>query len=162
MTVLFSPLSIGKLTLENRIAVSPMCQYSAVDGVANDWHLAHLGALANSGAGLVVVEATAVAPEGRISHGDLGLYNDETHDALARVVAFCKRHGNARLGIQLVHGRAAARWVQAKRRGRPSPHRRLPSPLAGMFPPRCRRPIWRGLSRRMYRLRVGRSLSASM
>ncbi len=109
MTVLFSPLDIGNLTLENRIVVSPMCQYSAVDGVANDWHVAHLGALANSGAGLVVAEATAVSPEGRISHGDLGLYDDETQDALARIVGFFRRHGKTRLGIQLAHaGRKAS------------------------------------------------------
>ncbi|MBN8245676.1 NADH:flavin oxidoreductase/NADH oxidase [Nitratireductor aquimarinus] len=109
MTALFSPLSIGNLTLENRIVVSPMCQYSAVDGVANEWHLAHLGTLANSGAGLVVVEATAVEPAGRISHGDLGLYDDETQKALADVVSFCKKSGNSRLGIQLAHaGRKAS------------------------------------------------------
>ena len=109
MTALFSPLTIGDLTLENRIVVSPMCQYSAVDGAAGDWHLAHLGMLANSGAGLMVVEATAVEPDGRISAGDLGLYDDDTQQALARVVSFCKRHGTARLGIQISHaGRKAS------------------------------------------------------
>lgn len=109
MSALFSPLTIGPLTFANRIAVSPMCQYSATDGVAADWHLVHLGALANSGAGLVVVEATAVEPIGRITPGDLGLYDDATQEALARVVSYCRRHGQARLGIQLGHaGRKAS------------------------------------------------------
>lgn len=109
MSALFSPLKVGGLTLPNRIAVSPMCQYSAGDGIADEWHLAHLGALSNSGAGLVVAEATAVEPEGRISHGDLGLYDDRSEAALARIVAFCRAHGTARLGIQLAHaGRKAS------------------------------------------------------
>ncbi|MGH7039817.1 MAG: NADH:flavin oxidoreductase/NADH oxidase [Stellaceae bacterium] len=100
---LFAPLTLGGLTLENRIAVSPMCQYSAEEGSANDWHMQHLGALSLSGAGLVIVEQTAVEPEGRISHGCLGLYSDENERALARVVALCRRWGGARLGIQLAH-----------------------------------------------------------
>src|SRR3954464_4535513 len=100
---LFTPITIGGLTLANRIAVSPMCQYSAIDGAANDWHLQHLGSLSLSGAGLVIVEQTAVEPAGRISHGCLGLYSDATEAALARVVGFCRRVGSAALGIQLAH-----------------------------------------------------------
>jgi NADPH2 dehydrogenase len=100
---LFSPITIGGLTLANRIAVSPMCQYSAENGAANDWHLQHLGSLSLSGAGLVIVEQTAVEPAGRISHGCLGLYSDASEAALARVVGFCRRAGSAALGIQLAH-----------------------------------------------------------
>ena len=87
MSALFSPITLSGLTLENRIVVSPMCQYSADDGSANDWHLAHLGTLSAGGAGLLVVEATAVSREGRITHGDLGLYGDANEKALERVVA---------------------------------------------------------------------------
>lgn len=100
---LFEPLTLSGLTLANRIAVSPMCQYSAVDGAANDWHLQHLGSLSLSGAGLVIVEQTAVEAEGRISHGCVGLYSDADEAALARVLRFCRRHGSAALGIQLAH-----------------------------------------------------------
>ncbi|HEU0154432.1 MAG TPA: NADH:flavin oxidoreductase/NADH oxidase, partial [Stellaceae bacterium] len=87
----------------NRIAVSPMCQYSAEDGSANDWHVQHLGSLSLSGAGLVIVEQTAVEPEGRISHGCLGLYSDQNEAAFARIAALCRRWGSAALGIQLAH-----------------------------------------------------------
>ncbi len=100
---LFEPLTLGGLTLANRVAVSPMCQYSAEDGCATDWHLQHLGGLAVSGAGLVIVEQTAVEPAGRISLGCLGLYSDANEAALARVVASCRRWGGTRLGIQLAH-----------------------------------------------------------
>jgi 2,4-dienoyl-CoA reductase-like NADH-dependent reductase (Old Yellow Enzyme family) len=100
---LFEPLSLGGITLANRVAVSPMCQYSAENGAANDWHLQHLGSLSVSGAGLVIVEQTAVEPVGRITHGCLGLYSDANEAALARVVGFCRRAGSAALGIQLAH-----------------------------------------------------------
>jgi 2,4-dienoyl-CoA reductase-like NADH-dependent reductase (Old Yellow Enzyme family) len=100
---LFEPLSLGGITLANRIAVSPMCQYSAENGAANDWHLQHLGSLSLSGAGLVIVEQTAVEPAGRITHGCLGLYSDVNEAALVRVVGFCRRAGSAALGIQLAH-----------------------------------------------------------
>lgn len=100
---LFEPLSLGGLTLANRIAVSPMCQYSAENGAANDWHLQHLGSLSLSGTGLVIVEQTAVEPTGRITHGCLGLYSDANEAALARVVGFCRRAGSTALGIQLAH-----------------------------------------------------------
>jgi NADPH2 dehydrogenase len=102
-SALFSPIRLAGLELANRIAVSPMCQYSADDGSATDWHLMHLGMLANSGAGLVVVEATHVERHGRITHGCLGLYSDDNEAALARVVYQARRAGHARFGIQLAH-----------------------------------------------------------
>jgi len=109
MSALFSPIRLADLELSNRIVVSPMCQYSADDGSANDWHLGHLGMLANSGAGLVVVEATHVERHGRITHGCLGLYSDHNEAALAHVIAHCKRIGTAKMGIQLAHaGRKAS------------------------------------------------------
>jgi NADPH2 dehydrogenase len=108
-SALFSPIKLAALELPNRIVVSPMCQYSADDGCANDWHLTHLGMLANSGAGLLVVEATHVERTGRITHGCLGLYTDANEATLARVIAHCKRIGTAKLGIQLAHaGRKAS------------------------------------------------------
>jgi 2,4-dienoyl-CoA reductase-like NADH-dependent reductase (Old Yellow Enzyme family) len=100
---LFSPIRLAGSELANRIVVSPMCQYSADDGTANDWHVAHLGMLANSGAALLVVEATAVERRGRITHGCLGIYSDDCEAELARVVAHCRHHGTARLGIQIGH-----------------------------------------------------------
>jgi 2,4-dienoyl-CoA reductase-like NADH-dependent reductase (Old Yellow Enzyme family) len=102
-SALFSPLAFAGVNLDNRIAVSPMCQYSADDGCANDWHLTHLGMLANSGAGLLVVEATHVERLGRITHGCLGLYSEANEAALKRVVDHCRRIGVAKLGIQLAH-----------------------------------------------------------
>jgi NADPH2 dehydrogenase len=101
--MLFSPMRLRGLDLPNRIVVSPMGQYSAENGCAGDWHLMHLGHLALSGAGLLIIEATAVEPEGRISKHDLGLWSDENAAALERVIAFCRRHGGARLGQQLYH-----------------------------------------------------------
>ena len=103
MSLLFSPIAIGPHTVPNRIAVAPMCQYSANDGSATDWHLMHLGTLAGSGAGLLVLEATAVERIGRISHGCLGLYSDDNEHALKRVGDACRRYGSALLGIQLGH-----------------------------------------------------------
>ena len=109
MSSLFSPIKLASLELQNRIVVAPMCQYSADDGSATDWHLGHLGMLANSGAGLVVIEATHVERHGRITHGCLGLYSDHNEAALAHVIAHCKRAGTAKLGIQLAHaGRKAS------------------------------------------------------
>lgn len=102
-SALFSPVSLGGLELANRLVVSPMCQYSANDGCANDWHLMHLGMLANSGASLVVVEATHVERHGRITHGCLGLYSDENESALARVMDSVRRAGTAKFGIQIAH-----------------------------------------------------------
>ena len=108
-SALFSPIRLAELDLANRIAVSPMCQYSADDGVASDWHLNHLGSLANSGAALVVLEATGVERRGRITHGCLGLYSDNCEAALVHMVAHCRRYGTAKLGIQIAHaGRKAS------------------------------------------------------
>ncbi|MEP7454609.1 NADH:flavin oxidoreductase/NADH oxidase [Phyllobacterium sp. SB3] len=108
MTTLFDPFTLKDITLRNRIAVSPMCQYSANDGVINDWHHIHLGGLARGGAGLVVVEATAVTPEGRITPGCSGLWNDEQAAELAKAVAAIKAAG-AVAGIQIGHaGRKAS------------------------------------------------------
>jgi len=108
-SALFSPTRLAGLELSNRIVVSPMCQYSADDGAGNDWHFGHLGMLANSGAGLVIVEATHVERHGRITHGCLGLYSDDCEAALARAIAYCRRIGTAKLGIQIAHaGRKAS------------------------------------------------------
>src|ERR1700688_4419708 len=97
---LFTPLKIREITLRNRIAVSPMCQYSCDDGFATDWHLVHLGSRAVGGAGLVMAEATAVTARGRITPGDLGIYHDRHIETLARAAAFIKQHG-AVPGIQI-------------------------------------------------------------
>ena len=106
---LFSPYSMRGLEIPNRVVVSPMCEYSAVDGNAQDWHLMHLGQFAVSGVGLVITEAAAVEPRGRITHQCLGLWSDENEAALGRVVRFCREHGSAKLGIQLAHaGRKAS------------------------------------------------------
>jgi 2,4-dienoyl-CoA reductase-like NADH-dependent reductase (Old Yellow Enzyme family) len=111
MSHLFSPISFREITLPNRIAVSPMCEYSSVDGFANDWHLVHLGSRAVGGAGLVITEATAVVPEGRITPGDLGLWKDEHIAMLARIVDFLHSQG-AHAGIQLAHaGRKASMGI---------------------------------------------------
>jgi 2,4-dienoyl-CoA reductase-like NADH-dependent reductase (Old Yellow Enzyme family) len=105
---LFQPLTLRSVTLRNRIGVSPMCQYSATDGVANDWHFAHLGSRAVGGAGIVIVEATGVAPEGRITPGCLGLWNEKQIEPLARIAQFVKAQG-AVAGIQIAHaGRKAS------------------------------------------------------
>src|ERR1700749_1067529 len=108
MSHLFTPLTIRDIVLGNRIVVSPMCQYSSHDGFSNDWHLVHLGSRAVGGAGLVLTEAAAVLPEGRISPQDLGLWKDEHIGGLKRIVDFIHGQG-ARAGIQLAHaGRKAS------------------------------------------------------
>ena len=108
MSGLFSPLTLASVTLRNRIGVSPMCMYSAVDGRAGEWHLVHYGARAAGGAGLVIQEATAVSPEGRISPADLGLWEDGQIEPLARLTRFLAAQG-AVPGIQLAHaGRKAS------------------------------------------------------
>jgi len=105
---LFSSIKIKDITLKNRIVISPMCQYSSIDGFANDWHLVHLGSRASGGAGLIIQEATAVAPEGRISPEDLGIWKDEHIEKLKSITAFIKSQ-NAVPGIQLAHaGRKAS------------------------------------------------------
>jgi 2,4-dienoyl-CoA reductase-like NADH-dependent reductase (Old Yellow Enzyme family) len=110
---LFDPIAIGEVELPNRIAVAPMCQYSADDGSATDWHWQHLSQLAYSGAGLLMVEATAVERRGRITHGDLGLYSDDNEAALKRAVDAARRvGGQTRFGIQIAHaGRKASTRV---------------------------------------------------
>lgn len=108
MAKLFEPLVLRDVTLRNRIAVAPMCMYSAEEGVPNDWHLIHLGDRAVGGAGLVICEATAVEPRGRISPGDTGIWNDAQAAAWSRITRFVKAHG-AVAGIQLAHaGRKAS------------------------------------------------------
>lgn len=108
MSLLFSPLTIKNTTLKNRIVVSPMCQYSAEDGFANDWHLVHLGSRAVGGAGLIIQEATAVSPEGRISAADLGIWSDAHIPALKRITDFIHQNGSV-AGVQLAHaGRKAS------------------------------------------------------
>ncbi|MEM7237759.1 MAG: NADH:flavin oxidoreductase/NADH oxidase, partial [Pseudomonadota bacterium] len=102
MSALFSPFSLRGITFKNRVAVSPMSQYRAIDGYANDWHLVHLGRFALGGAGLVFAEATAVEARGRRTHGDLGLWEDGQIAQLARVAAFLADEG-AVPGVQLGH-----------------------------------------------------------
>lgn len=107
MPSLFSEFALKDVTLKNRIVVSPMCQYSADEGVPNDWHFVHLGARAIGGASLVIAEATAVSPEGRITPGDTGIWNEAQAEAWARMAAFVKRYAVA--GIQIAHaGRKAS------------------------------------------------------
>lgn len=122
MTALFSPLDIGPLTLANRIVVAPMCQYSAVDGLPQPFHVQHLGRLALSGAGLLIIEATAVTPDGRISWADLGLWSEAHELALSRLVADIRTYSSIPIGIQLGHaGRKASTnppWIE---RGGPAP-----------------------------------------
>ena len=117
-SLLFQPLRLRDLSLDNRIMVSPMCQYSAVNGSMTDWHLAHLGMLSNSGAALLCFEMTNVEPIGRITPGCSGLYSDANEAALHRIVAFCRANGRAKLAIQLAHaGRkasTAAPWEARK------------------------------------------------
>ena len=116
--MLFDPLMLGDVTLRNRIAISPMCEYSAVDGVPNDWHLVHLGSRAVGGAGLVFTEATAVSPEGRISPADTGLWNETQQVAWARIAAFISEQG-AVPGIQLAHAGRKASTDVAWQGGKP-------------------------------------------
>ncbi|MGB0723407.1 MAG: NADH:flavin oxidoreductase/NADH oxidase [Gammaproteobacteria bacterium] len=101
--LLFEPLQLRGLTLPNRIVVSPMCQYAAVDGRAQDWHLMHVGNLAVSGTGLLIMEMTNVEPIGRITPGCMGLWDDATETALKRVVDFCKGHSPTPMAVQLAH-----------------------------------------------------------
>src|SRR6059058_6343461 len=103
MSKLFSPIELGPLALANRIAIAPMCQYSAEQGLPTDWHMIHLGHLALSGAGLLIIEATAVTPEGRISPDDLGLWSDEHAAALEPVIKAMRKHSPIRIAIQLGH-----------------------------------------------------------
>jgi 2,4-dienoyl-CoA reductase-like NADH-dependent reductase (Old Yellow Enzyme family) len=109
VSTLFTPLKVGGLELSNRIVIAPMCQYSAMDGRMTDWHLIHLGHLALSGAALLTIEATAVVPDGRISHGDVGLWDDETEAAIGRTLDGVRRWSRMPIAIQLAHaGRKAS------------------------------------------------------
>ncbi|WP_308814738.1 NADH:flavin oxidoreductase/NADH oxidase [Sphingomonas sp. GV3] len=109
MSKLFEPLAVGGLSLANRIVIAPMCQYSAEEGRMTDWHVIHLGQLALSGAALLTIEATAVVPEGRITYGDVGLWDEETESAMARVLETVRRHSAMPIAIQLAHaGRKAS------------------------------------------------------
>ena len=130
MSLLFSPLTLRSVTLPNRIAVSPMCQYSATDGVPNDWHLVHLGSRAVGGAGLVIAEATAVEPRGRISAQDVGIWNDEQVAAWQRITAFIKEQGSVP-GIQLAHAgrKAFGDWVPVAPTTEPFPGLNTPEKL---------------------------------
>src|SRR5215217_1335231 len=114
MSQLVSPLKIKNIEFKNRLVVSPMCEYSAEDGFANNWHLVHLGSRAVGGAGLIITEATAVSPEGRISYADLGIYMDEHIPLLKEITDFIHEHGSV-AGIQLAHaGRKASHEVPWK------------------------------------------------
>jgi 2,4-dienoyl-CoA reductase-like NADH-dependent reductase (Old Yellow Enzyme family) len=114
MSRLFEPWALGDLTLSNRIVIAPMCQYSADEGCATDWHMTHLGSLAVSGAGMLILEATAVSARGRISPTDLGLYSHDNEMALARVLGAVRKHSPIALAIQLAHagrkGSSYAPW----------------------------------------------------
>lgn len=108
MSKLFAPLKIRNITLKNRIVMSPMCQYSATDGLVNDWHLVHYGTRAVGGCGTIIVEATAVSPEGRITYKDLGIWNDDQKKAFVKITNFLEKEGVVP-GIQLAHaGRKAS------------------------------------------------------
>ena len=115
---LFTPLSLGSLTLRNRLAVASMCQYSADEGVPNDWHFVHLGSRAVGGAGLILTEATAVCPQGRISPQDTGLWNEAQGAAWRRIVDFVHAQGAA-IGVQLAHAGRKASTDQPWRGGKP-------------------------------------------
>jgi 2,4-dienoyl-CoA reductase-like NADH-dependent reductase (Old Yellow Enzyme family) len=118
MPRLFEPLTLRSITLGNRIWVSPMCQYSSEDGLPNDWHLVHLGSRAVGGAGLVMIEASGVSPEGRITAWDSGLWSDAHADAFARIVSFIHAQ-NSVAGIQLAHAGRKASTDKPWRGGRP-------------------------------------------
>lgn len=109
MSKLFEPITLGRHSLRNRIVIAPMCQYSAKDGCMTDWHMQHLGSLAQSGAGILTIEATAVTPEGRISHADVGLYDAATEAAMGRVMRAIRDWSDMPVAIQLAHaGRKAS------------------------------------------------------
>lgn len=126
MSLLFQDLALGQLRLENRIIIAPMCEYSAVDGNAQDWHMIHLGNLALSGAGLLILEATAVSPEGRISPQDLGLYSDNNERALSRVLDAVRSYSDMPITIQLSHagrkGSSLAPWEGGAQIAPDAPH----------------------------------------
>src|SRR5579862_4426647 len=118
MSYLFSPLKLRNLEISNRIFVSPMCQYSSADGMPTDWHLVHLGSRAVGGAGLVIVEATAVSPAGRITAWDSGIWSDAHAAAFKRITQFIREQG-AVPGVQLAHAGRKASTDAPWRGGRP-------------------------------------------
>ncbi len=120
MSKLLSPITIKNVTLRNRIVISPMCQYSSEDGFANDWHLVHLGSRAVGGASLIIQEATAVSPEGRITYADMGLWKDEHREKLKQIVSFIHQQG-ALAGIQLAHAGRKASTQKPWDGGKPIP-----------------------------------------
>ncbi|MFZ5444883.1 MAG: FAD-dependent monooxygenase [Myxococcota bacterium] len=128
---LFAPFRLRGLTLENRVVVSPMCQYSCVDGVPTEWQLVHLGSRAVGGAGLVLTEMTNVSPEGRITHGCAGLWNDAQEAAWRRVVDFVKAHSAARTGVQLAHAGRKASWGRPWEGDQPLAPHQSPWPTLG-------------------------------
>src|SRR5205823_2186153 len=133
---LFTPIQLGGITLPNRIVISPMCQYSADDGCMNDWHFIHLGHLSYSGAGLMMVEATHVTREGRITHGCTGLYSEHNEASIKRVIDTCRRWRQMPIGIQIGHaGRKASSQVPWEGRNWLTPEQSpwetvAPSPIA--------------------------------
>ncbi len=133
MAHLFEALTQRSITFSNRIAVSPMCEYSCIDGLANDWHLVHLGSRAVGGAGLVLTEAAAVSPEGRISPDDLGIWSDAHVEPLARITRFVRSPGRV-AGIQLAHaGRKASTLRSVERQAAAS---RSPTAVGSRWRPR--------------------------
>jgi 2,4-dienoyl-CoA reductase-like NADH-dependent reductase (Old Yellow Enzyme family) len=123
MSRLFEPLTLGSLRLENRIVIAPMCQYSATDGTPGDWHLVHLGQMAQSGAGLLIIEATAVSPAARISPQDLGLYSDANEAGIARVLGAVRAIAPIPIALQIAHaGRKASVHVPWEGGGQIAPH----------------------------------------
>jgi 2,4-dienoyl-CoA reductase-like NADH-dependent reductase (Old Yellow Enzyme family) len=122
MSKLFSPITIKDITLRNRIVMSPMCQYSATGGYTNDWHLVHLGVRAAGGAGLIITEAAAVLPEGRITPGDIGIWGDEYIQGLNRITGFIHAQGAA-AGIQLAHAGRKASCAVPREGGRQLPEK---------------------------------------
>jgi 2,4-dienoyl-CoA reductase-like NADH-dependent reductase (Old Yellow Enzyme family) len=121
MSALFSNYRLASLELRNRIVIAPMCQYSADEGRATDWHIIHLGNLSLSGAALLVIEATAVLPAGRISPDDLGLWSDETEEALGRVIRTIRRHSDMPIASSLRMQAARPRHACHGREERKSP-----------------------------------------
>lgn len=115
MSQLFSPVAIGPLQLKNRVAIAPMCQYSAVDGLPQPWHVQHIGRLAISGAGLTIIEATGVDAQGRITLEDTGLWNDEQEASFKRILTDIRTYSDQPIGVQLAHaGRKASTHAPAK------------------------------------------------
>ena len=145
MSQLFTPYMLGDLPLSNRIIIAPMCQYSAVGGSATDWHEMHLGTLSQSGAGLLIIEATAVLPEGRISYADLGLWSEQNEVALKRVLDAVRKYSSMPIAIQLAHaGRKAScdlSWEGGKQQGLDEGGWQTVAPSALAFAPNDRAPL---------------------